>query len=354
VLIGRLRAVRAARFVGPGQAIEIQDLPEPSPGPQDVVVKVEACGICASDLHFIRGEMPLPVAPPLTMGHEASGVVAAVGSDVQTIREGARVSVMGGKVCLRCPSCTAGMIEDCQDAQIMGVHYDGAWAEHVLVPWYALAPIPEGVTFEHAAIACDAVATPYAALTRRGALRPGERVGIWGIGGLGTHAVQVARLAGASFVVALDPLPAARDRALAVGADLALDPLTEDVAGAVRDATGGLGLDLAVDAVGSPDAIRQAVFCMVRGGRIVLMGQTFQTLDAGPIVLLSFLRIALLGHLGYSKKDLVDVLDLIASGRLDLTASVSDRLPLERVNEGIRRLTSKEDAPVRLVVLPQV
>ena len=235
----------------------------------------------------------------------------------------------------------------------MGVHYDGGWAELVSVPWYALAPIPDGVSFEHAAIACDAVSTPYAAITGRGALRPGERVGIWGVGGLGTHAVQVARMAGASFVVALDPLPAARDRALAVGADLAIDPAGDDVAGAVRDATGGHGLDLAVDAVGSAEAIRQAIFCMVRGGRIVLMGQSMQSLDAGPILLLSFLRIGLLGHLGYTKQDLTDVLDLIASGRLDLSASISDRLPLDRVNEGIARLTSKEDAPVRLVVLPQ-
>jgi len=246
-----------------------------------------------------------------------------------------------------------GLIEDCQDAQIMGVHYDGAWAEQVVVPWYAVAPIPENVIFEHAAIACDAVATPYAALTRRGALQPGERVGVWGVGGLGTHAVQVALLAGASFVAAVDPLPEARDRAVALGADLALDPSKDDVPNAVRDATGGRGLDIAVDAVGRAEAVRQAMFCMARGGRIVLVGQSFESLDAGPILFLSFLRIALLGHLGYGKRDLVEVLDLIASGRLDLSGSISGRMPLERVNDGVERLTSKAGAPVRLVVLPQ-
>jgi len=247
----------------------------------------------------------------------------------------------------------AGLIEDCQDAQIMGVHYDGAWAGQVVVPWFAVAPIPENVIFEHAAIACDAVATPYAALTRRGALRPGERVGVWGVGGLGTHAVQVALLAGASFVAAVDPLPEARDRAVALGADLALDPSKDDVPNAVRDATGGRGLDIAVDAVGRAEAVRQAMFCMARGGRIVLVGQSFESLDAGPILFLSFLRIALLGHLGYGKRDLVEVLDLIASGRLDLSGSISGRMPLERVNDGVERLTSKAGAPVRLVVLPQ-
>jgi threonine dehydrogenase-like Zn-dependent dehydrogenase len=92
---------------------------------------------------------------------------------------------------------------------------------------------------------------------------------------------------------------------------------------------------------------------MVRGGRIVLIGQSLETLDAGPILVVSFLRIALLGHLGYGKKDLIDVLDLVASGRLDLSGSISGRLPLSRVNDGIRRLTSKADDTVRLVVLPQ-
>ena len=345
--------MRVARFVGPGVPIELQEVPDPAPGPNEVVVRVEACGICASDLHFIHGEMPLPVPPPLTMGHEASGTIAAVGTEVPGWREGDRVAVMGGKPCLQCRNCVAGLIEDCQDAQIMGVHYEGAWAEGVVVPWYAVARIPEGVSFEHAAIACDAVATPYAALTRRGAMRPGERVGVWGVGGLGTHAVQVALLAGASFVVAVDPLAEARERALALGADLTLDPSKDDVTNAIRDATGGRGLDLAVDAVGRAEAVRQAMFCMARGGRIVLVGQSFESLDAGPILVLSFLRIALLGHLGYGKRDLVEVLDLIASGRLDLSGSISGRLPLERVNDGVERLTSKAGAPVRLVVLPQ-
>jgi D-arabinose 1-dehydrogenase-like Zn-dependent alcohol dehydrogenase len=260
---------------------------------------------------------------------------------------------MGGKPCLQCSSCVAGLIEDCQDVRVLGIHYDGAWAEYIALPWFTVAPVPEGVPMEQAAIACDAVATPFAALTKRGALRPGERVGIWGIGGLGTHAVQIARLAGASFVAAVDPLPAARDRALRLGADLALDPAAGDVPGAIREASRGRGLDLALDAVGRSDAVRQAMFCMVRGGRIVLIGQSLETLDAGPILVVSFLRIALLGHLGYGKKDLIDVLDLVASGRLDLSGSISGRLPLSRVNEGIRRLTSKADDTVRLVVLPQ-
>ena len=344
--------MRAARFVGPGQPIQIQHVDDPVPGRGEVLVRVEACGICASDLHLITGEMP-PVAPlPLTMGHEASGLIAAIGDDVPSWRAGDRVSLMGGRTCMRCPRCASGSLEECWNPQIMGFHYDGAWAELVAAPFFTLAAVPDGVSFEHAAIACDAVATPYAALVERAGLRPGEYVGIWGVGGLGTHAVQIARMLGSALVVAVDPLPAARERALGVGADLALDP-AEDVVGPIRAATGGRGLDVAVDVIGRASVTKQALPAMARGGRVVIVGQSFEALEVGPILLFSVMGTSLLGHLGYTKAHLEQVLDLIARGRLDLSASVSDRLPLERVNDGVERLASKEGSPVRIVLLPQ-
>jgi 2-desacetyl-2-hydroxyethyl bacteriochlorophyllide A dehydrogenase len=342
--------VRAARFVAPGRPVELTSLEDPTPGPNDVVVRVEACGICASDLHFIHGEMPLPVPPPVTMGHEAAGVIAAVGTEVPVWREGDRVALMPGKGCLECDRCALGLMDQCRLPLVLGVHYDGAWAEYVKIPAYGMVGVPDAVSFEHGAIACDAVSTPFAALSDRGALRPGERVGLWGIGGLGTHAVQLARLMGASFVAAIDPLPEARERALSLGADVALDP-ADDVPHLVRD--GWRGIDLALDLVGNAEAIDQALRCLRRGGRVVVVGQSMQTLTAGPIMLLSYLERAVLGHLGYRKEHLERVLDLVASGRLDLSASISGRLPLEAVNEGVERLRSKGASTVRLVLTPQ-
>src|SRR6266511_4111311 len=180
----------------------------------------------------------------------------------------------------------------------MGAHYDGAWAEFALVPWYALAALPDQVSLEHGAIACDAVSTPYAALLERGALRPGERVGLWGIGGLGTHAVQIARLAGAAFIAAVDPIPEARERALRLGADAAYDP-ADDVPNAIRDATRGRGLDVALDLIGKQAVIRQAMASCTRGARIVVVGQSFEPLDLGTLAFVSFLGLSVLGHLGY-------------------------------------------------------
>jgi D-arabinose 1-dehydrogenase-like Zn-dependent alcohol dehydrogenase len=344
--------VRAARFAGQGLPIEVTEVPDPSPGPGEVVVDVAACGVCASDLHAIDGEVPLPVPPPLTMGHEAAGTIRAVGPDVPVWREGRRVALMMARPCLACDRCAAAEPEECLDLRLLGFHADGAWAEQVLVPWSSLAAVPDGVAVEHAAIASDAVATPLAALVDRGGLRPGERVGLWGIGGLGTHAVQLARLAGAASVVAVDPLPAARERALALGADAAVDPSQEDVPAAIRTAGGGRPLDLALDLIGRADAVKQALLSLRPGGRVVMVGQSFERIGIGPAVAVSFRRLSVLGHLGYRKRHLEAVLDLLASGRLDLSASISERYPLDRVNEAVDRLRAKDGDPVRLVVLP--
>lgn len=343
--------MRAARFVGPDHPISVEEVEEPEPAGDELLVRVEATGICASDLHLIRGEMPLPAVPPITMGHEASGVVIAVGDGVQVWKPGDRVALSAGKACMRCTACAVGRLEDCRNVKILGVHHDGTWAEAVRVPWYAAARLPEKVSFEHGAIACDAVSTPFAALTDRGGLRPGERVGIWGIGGLGTHAVQIARIAGAAFVAAVDPLEEARDRATALGADLVLDP-KDDVPNAVRDALRGDGLDLAVDCIGKARVVQQGLRSLTAGGRLVVVGQSMQTLTAGPILGLSYLGLSILGHLGYRKRHLEDVLALIASGRLDLSGSVSAILPLEAVGDGVRRLSEKSQSTVRVLLKP--
>jgi threonine dehydrogenase-like Zn-dependent dehydrogenase len=157
---------------------------------------------------------------------------------------------------------------------------------------------------------------------------------------------------GAAFIGAVDPLPAARERAVALGADIALDPADDHVAGRFSGATGGRGLDVAADFIGRTAVTRQALPAMARGGRIVNVGQSFEPLEGGPILLFSVFGLSLLGHLGYRKAHLEQVLDLVARGRLDLSGSISDRIPLERIVEGVDKLTSKEGAPVRIVVLP--
>ncbi len=343
--------MRAARFVTPGRGVEVQDVPCPKPGPLDVLIRVEACGICLSDVHLFDGSIP-PVIQPVTPGHEACGVIEELGELVSGWRVGQRVSLMGGRPCARCPACRTGRMDACQNLQIMGFHYDGAWAELVVVPFYCLTEVPNEIVPEQAAILADAVATPYAAISERAALRPGESIGLWGIGGLGTHAVQIARLLGAGLIVAIDPLASARERALALGADAAIDPTTQDVVGEITALSSGNKLDVAVDLVGANAVMKQAVHCLGSRGRAVMVGLSLEALELGPGILLGVQSQSVLGHLGYQKKHLDDLVTLLVRGRLDLSRSITDVLPLEDVAQGVDRLANKVGDPVRLIVRP--
>ncbi len=261
--------------------------------------------------------------------------------------------ISAGKPCGACAPCAVGRGErSCLRAQIMGFDYDGAWAEYVVVPYTSLTPIPRDLPFEQAAILADAVSTPYAGLVDRAGLEPGESVGLWGIGGLGVHAVQIARMVGATPIVAVDPLPVARERALDVGADVALDPLRDDVRRRVLDATGGRGLDVAVDLVGANAVLAQAAKCLGRFGRVVMIGLSQEPIQLGPGVIFGVRSHTLLGHLGYRKEHLDQLVALVAGRRLDVSRSVSDVMPLEEVARGVERLASKEGNPIRLVVRP--
>ena len=341
--------MRAARF--DGHKLLVQDVPIPVPGPTEVLVKVLACGICLSDVHLLDGTLPM-LLPEVTPGHEAAGVIEAIGAEVPGWQPGDRVVMAGGRVCGRCRTCVRGRFEECEAFEIMGFNFDGAWAQYVVVPYPGLSAVPDSVPIEQAAVLADAVSTPYAALTDRAALKPGEAIGLWGIGGLGVHAVQVARLVGAAPIIAFDPLPAARERALALGADHALDPTDSDVVEQVRALTDGRMLDVAVDLVGSNRVLAQAASCLGRFGRCVMVGLSLDPIELGMGLFFGLQSQSLLGHLGYKKRHLDELVDLVRLGRLDLSGSVSALLPLEDVAAGVEQLVSKTGNPIRLVVQP--
>jgi threonine dehydrogenase-like Zn-dependent dehydrogenase len=246
-------------------------------------------------------------------------VIAEIGPDVAGWKVGDRVTIYAGKRCGACPSCLAERgPEECATPLTMGVDYDGAWADMVRVPAAGLVRLPDAVPFEVGAILADCVATPYNAVVDVGAVRPGERVAIFGLGGLGTHAVQIARLAGASFVAAVDPRPAARERASSLGADLGVDPAAGRPSEQIRVATGGLGVDVAFDFVGANEVLKQAVASLAMDGRCVLVGVSGERIQLGPAVTFAYFRTRLLGVMGYRRRHLEQLVRLVESGRLDL------------------------------------
>lgn len=343
--------MRAVRMVGVGKPLEVHDIPVPSPGPGEVLVRVAACGVCASDVHVLDGSLPAMPPVPVTMGHEPSGTVEAAGPGVVWPPAGTRVVMHAGKRCGTCRACLAGKsLEECRASRTMGVDFDGAWADFIIVPADSCVALPDNVPFDQGAIIADAVATPYAAVVDTAAVKPGERVAIFGIGGLGTHAVRIARMAGASFVAAIDPRPGARERASALGADLAVDP--DGAVAAIREATGGDGVDAAFDFVGANAVVKAAVSSLAPYGRAVIVGVGGEKISLGPSILFALKHSALLGSYGYRRSHIETLVGLVASGRLDLSASISAKLPLEDAAEAVDMLATKRGDPVRLVLTP--
>lgn len=333
MLAGRLDITRG------GFAIE--DVPVPAPGPGEVLVKVEAAGVCLSDVHLIQGMLkPLQLTSgKVTLGHETAGVVHALGEGVTGLAEGERallqaVETRGGAVHTR------------------GVDYDGGWAEYALATADTVVPIPDELPFEQACFIPDAVSTPWAAITTTAAVRSAEAVGVWGVGGLGVHAIQLLRIVGAYPIIAVDPLPAARDRALQFGADASLDPSDPDFAEKLGAATGGRGVTAAFDFAGVPAVREQAAAGLAENGRLVLVGLTDKPLTISDGTRFSYLQQQIRGHYASKPEDVVSLVELVRGGRLELARSVSGVFPLADAAKAVEALERKEGNPIRLILKP--
>jgi 2-desacetyl-2-hydroxyethyl bacteriochlorophyllide A dehydrogenase len=344
--------MRAARLQAPGKPLTIDSVPIPAPGANEVLVQVEACGLCGTDIHLaVDGDIPVDHTP-ITLGHEAAGVVAAVGDSVSDYDVGDRVALFPSATCGQCRFCMAGRESLCERSKVYGMASDGSLAQFVVAPSWSLIRIPGSVSFEVAAIVTDGVSTPFHALRSRGALKAGEAVAVVGCGGLGTHAIMLARMMGAGFIVAIDTQMEARERALELGADMAIDPAADPK---VKKAIGqrlGRGVDLALEFVGRVETVATAISALDTGGRVVVSGVGMVKPVLPPLVSFVGREHAVIGSFGMDKRDIEDLFALIAGGRLDLSRSISGRYPLAEINEALSRLASKDTDVVRLVVNP--
>jgi D-arabinose 1-dehydrogenase-like Zn-dependent alcohol dehydrogenase len=346
-----MATMRAERFYADTKIVVLEDVPIPEPGDGEVLVKVAFCGICHSDLSLINGTFPAQ-RPVVTQGHEASGTIAKLGSGVTGWSEGDRVVVAAGRPCAKCANCRRGDLANCMRIQLMAFAYDGAWAEYTVAQSSGLTRVPDNVPLEQAAILADAVSTPFGAVVHTGKVTVGESVGVWGVGGVGTHIVQLARLVGAVPVIAVDINPAVRDRALELGADYAFDSRDPDFADKLAEATGGRNLDVAFDAVGLKVTFEQALNSLTIGGRLVGVGMSAETPTVGPTSMFNLVQRQVLGHLGYHNTDIETLAQLVSRGRLDLSRSISKIIPLEDIADGIRILEHAEGNPIRVLVQP--
>ncbi len=341
----------AARFHADTRQVSLDTVPVPRPGPGEIVVKVAYCGICHSDLSLIDGTFPAQL-PVVTQGHEVSGTVAALGAGVSWWTIGDRVIPASGRACMSCRNCLRGNMAYCRNVQLMAFAYDGGWAEYVLVNALGTTRVPDVVPLDQAAILADAVSTPFGAVVRTAQVHLGNAVGVWGVGGVGTHLVQLSKLAGGVPVIAVDVRDAALERALRVGADHAFRADDPDLTAKITAATGGRMIDVAFDAVGVAATTRQALDHLDSNGQVITVGMSADTIDAGPFIDFSIKQKQLKGHLGYQVQDIGILAEMIATGRLDLDESISAVVPLTEIHRGIEMLEHKIGDPIRILVQP--
>jgi propanol-preferring alcohol dehydrogenase len=248
--------MKAIRLVGPGRALELQEIEVPAVGARDVLVRVKAAGICHSDAHYRAGRSV--VRPlPLTLGHEVAGVVEKVGAEVSQFGRGDRVCVHYLASCGVCNYCQRGNEQFCTSGAMMGKYRDGGFAEFVLMPVRSIFRLPEEIPFEQGAILMCSSATSLHALNKA-RLRPGETVAVFGAGGLGLSAIQLARAFGAGEILAVDIKPSILAKAAQFGA-VPVNAANCDAVEEIRRLTKGRGVDVALELIGLPVTMRQAV-----------------------------------------------------------------------------------------------
>jgi 2-desacetyl-2-hydroxyethyl bacteriochlorophyllide A dehydrogenase len=344
--------LRAVTFQEPGR-VALEERPEPEPvAPDDAVVRVEATGICGSELHIYHGRIKME--PGFVIGHEFVGTVVAAGDAVTRVSAGDRVLGCFHTACGACFFCMRGAYHACDEARVFGHgatlgSLQGAQAEQVLVPRanLVLRPVPEGMSDDAALFAGDVMGTAYHAVVESG-VRPGDAVAVLGLGPVGLCAVQVAKAAGAASVTAVDTVPERLEVARSFGAR-AVHLTEEDPRAAVREATDGRGVDICVDAVGHPEALDMAARMTRKAGTVSAIGVYAERVEVHMGVIwikalsLKTGRANVIAHVD-------SVLGMIANGVLDPSPLVSRHMTLDDAPEAYEAYANRE--ALKIVLAP--
>jgi L-iditol 2-dehydrogenase len=345
------RRMKALVLTAPKQ-FAYRDVPVPVPGDREVLVRVKACGICGSDVHGMDGSTGRR-RPPIIMGHEASGVIAAVGPAVDAWAPGDRVTFDSTVYCGACAWCRAGRVNLCDHRRVLGVscdeyRCDGAMAEYVAVPQRILCRLPDAVRFPQGAmveplsIAVHAVA--------RARIAADDTAVVVGAGVIGLLTVQALRAAGCGRILAVDIDADRLVLARRLGADRILDAVTEAVAAAVREDTGGRGADVVFEAVGIASTVQTAAAALRKGGQLVLIGNLAPTVEF-PLQTAVTRELSVYGSCA-SAGEYPDCLEMIANGAINVDALLSAAAPLAEGADWFRRLSEREPGLIKVILQP--
>lgn len=337
-----MRAAVLDRYNAPLQLVERA---VPRPGPGEVLVRVSACGVCGSDLFLQKGGFggPLPIVP----GHEASGVVALLGEGLAQPAVGTPVAIYYLRFCGQCEWCRAGRPNICRSVKRIGVDLDGAFSEFIVVPASNVLVVPHHVPGAVLAVLTDAMSTPYHALTSIARLAAGETIAVFGVGGIGSCAIQIGKALGGN-VIAVSRSPEKLALARRLGADAAL-PAGDDIAERVRAAAGGTGPAVVLQCVGDARVDEQAIAAARTGARVVLLGASQDVFRTRAVDLI-WRELTVVGSRGFTPQDIRAVLGLYLQGKLQTDYLTSRQLPLSRVNEALADLSAGR--VMRSVLIP--
>jgi len=329
--------------------IRISDVPKPKIGPSDVLIRVKACGICGTDVHFYKGEWKVKL--PLIPGHEFSGVVEEVGESVKGVEEGDHVVAEPNITCGECYYCK--MSERnffCTNLKALGVDIDGAYAEYVKVPSKNIYKVPDELAFEEAAMV-EPLACCVRGLDNVG-IKVGERVAIVGTGPIGMLMIQLVKMWGATKVYAMDVLDERLKIAERLGADVVINPLTEDPREVIMKDTNGIGVDVSIEAVGSVKAIETAFNLVRRGGRLLIFGvapqeavwcvKPFELYDKELKVVASYRSPFTFGR----------AVEIASARRVNLKPIISHIISLDEVPEIFKKIDRREKGIVKVIIKP--
>lgn len=334
--------MRAGRITISTRHFEVVEHPIPEAGYGHVRVAVKAAGVCLSDVHLLDSTLSPGYleGDVVTMGHEVAGVVDQIGDGVDHWKIGDRVIVC------------AGIRDEKGRVRTQGFDFDGGFADFMVADADTLVAIHDRLSFEEACIIPDAVSTPWAAITQTAQMRAGLSSAVFGIGGLGIHAVQLLKIVGCTPIIAVDPLLQARERAIDAGADLALDPHDPEFAKKVRAITNGRGIDSAFDFAGVSAVRIQALPLLAEGGKLVIIGIASEPINIPSDMAFVYKRNQILGHYGSEVHHTQELVELVRAGKLDLSGSISSIMALEQAKEALAQLASKSDNPIRIVLRP--
>ncbi len=362
--------MKAALLIQPGTPLSIEDVVMSNPGPREVLIRTAACGLCHSDLHFIEGTYPhaLPAIP----GHEAAGIVEAVGSEVHTVKVGDAVVTCLSAYCGQCEFCVTGRLALCTSGNTRRQKGDApritrpdgsvvnqmlnlsAFAEQMLIHENACVRIDPEMPLDRAAILGCAVTTGAGTIFNTCKVTPGETVAVVGCGGVGLATINAAKIAGAGRIIACDPIPEKRALAMKLGATDTIDALANDAAGQIIEMTKG-GVDHAIEAVGRPASAALAVAALKRGGTATILGMMplaeRVSLSAMDLLGGKKLQGALMGGNRFPV-DIPRLVDFYLRGLLDLDSIVAERIPLNQINESFEQM-KKGDAARSVIVFDQ-